>query len=145
MLMERDSRINLGDGDNQASISANGGKQCRGTENSRVETGKGNDVILLSATALGENSWINQNLYLSEYNEHDYNSHSSTKDQANTNHVMAAGGIHKHWQTTQHNYARTKSKGSNQSFWNRDYENSYIQKTRHSHWCKQWLKHPNWH
>ena len=87
----RESFINLGDGDNQASISANGGRSAEALSNSTLETGKGNDVILLSATALGENSVINRNQYLNDYNsQHAYNSKYSF--QGITNHAMARDG-----------------------------------------------------
>ena len=67
----KNSTIELGNGDNQASISANGGEIAEALSNSSLKTGKGDDLISLSATAFGEDSLIDQNQYISQHSHKD--------------------------------------------------------------------------
>ena len=127
----KNSTINLGNGDNEASISANGGERAEALSNSSLETGKGDDVISLSATALGQKSLIDQNKYLSEYSS-EYSHQSDYLSQGEGTYQTRYG-----WgwwspireNTYSYNYSGSnQSEGKHQSLWVQDYENSFIQK-----------------
>ena len=128
----KDSRINLGSGDNLATISARAGSRAVALENTALVTGKGDDVVNLNATALGENSRINQSLYLSQ-NEHDYNYKSNYKYDNQESYQANYGRwwnykYTNNWSDTTTSEYKNQSKGSYEYLSN--YANSYINKTR---------------
>ena len=121
----------MGNGDNEASISANGGESAEALSDSSLETGKGDDVISLSATALGENSLINKNEYLSEHSSvYSHKSEYSSQGEGNNQSRYGWGW----WNPTRessHSYnnkGKHNSQGNNQSLFIQDHENSLIQK-----------------
>ena len=103
----------------------------RQLSNSSLETGKGDDVISLSATALGEKSLIDQNKYLSEYSS-EYSHQSDYSSQGEGTYQTRYGWGW--WRPTRENTHAYNYSGSNQSqhkhqgLWVQDYENSFIQK-----------------
>ena len=122
----RNSSINLGNGENEASISANGGDSAEALSKSSLETGKADDIISLNAVALGENSSIDKNKLFEEI-DFKYNhigEYSSQREGANQLRRWRTIGS-SHAYKTKGNY---ENHGDNQSLMIRDYENSYVQK-----------------
>ena len=89
----KNSTINLGNGDNEASISANGGESAQALSNSSLETGKGDDEILLALLHLAkiaQSIKINTSINTAMNTTITANIHHRMK--AYTKHAMAGAG-----------------------------------------------------
>ena len=114
-LVQKNSILSLGKGNDTATISVIGGESAKGLLNSRLNSGKGSDILKFTVRAEGGYSYSNRSNYSNTYDDRSVGNYSSSSFQVGSYNYGYRNSIYTNSWSNNSNYDRDVTSASQYS------------------------------